>query len=160
MPAEMPGLLPAEIADWVSRAKLVFAAEKPAHFTNFQHCDECAEHDQTLLNGSLDGIGLAELGSPAWDPICFATAQGKLYYLPALIRLGLQTLGNEFYLAQLLFHLEVDGAQNDLYRACNAAQRQFVRDFLEYLILTYPDALQRNFCADDALRVFEKWSQT
>ncbi|VAX05467.1 hypothetical protein MNBD_GAMMA26-1571 [hydrothermal vent metagenome] len=35
--------------DWVAKAKELFEMPKPEHFTNFTHCCECDEHDQTLL---------------------------------------------------------------------------------------------------------------
>lgn len=64
--------------DWVNKAKELFASPKPGHFTNYQHCDECAEHDETLRSTDVDTIGLGELGNPAWDPICFCSSEGKL----------------------------------------------------------------------------------
>ena len=91
--------------DWIDRAKYLFKAPKPEHFTNFNHCEECEEHDQTLLALDIDIIGIDELGNPGWDPICFASPEGKKYYLPALIRLSLDTMMDEFYLDQFLFHL-------------------------------------------------------
>jgi len=36
--------------DWVAEAKKLFSVEKPEHFTDYQHCYECNEHDQTLMN--------------------------------------------------------------------------------------------------------------
>ena len=32
--------------NWFDEAKIVFNEIKPAHFTNFNHCEECAEHDR------------------------------------------------------------------------------------------------------------------
>ena len=89
---------------------------KPAHFTNYQHCCECAEHDTTLLTADVNSIGLEQLGNPGWDPLCFTSAEGLVYYMPALIRLTLETMSTpqERYLEQLLFHLIYDGTENRL----------------------------------------------
>jgi hypothetical protein len=123
--------------DWKQQAKLIFNVPKPEHFTNCQHCCECAEHDQTLAAHDLDSIGLEQLGHPSWDPMCFTSVEGFLYYMPALIRLTLDTIDNpqESYLEQMLFHLIKDGNGNNLVVACSKQQREFVAEFLEYLIL-------------------------
>ena len=97
----------------INEATKVFAeVPRPEHFTDYEHCCECAEHDQTLLNATIDTIGLDELGNPGWDPVCFASAEGKQYYFPAFVRLSLDSIDHEFYFGQLLFHLEGSGAGN------------------------------------------------
>jgi hypothetical protein len=89
----------------LDQIRQVFAGvQRPAHFTDYQHCEECAEHDQTLASNTPDTITLNELGNPGWDPICFATPQAFLYYMPALARLALDT-GEDGYLDQLLFRI-------------------------------------------------------
>lgn len=145
--------------DWKLQAKLIFDVPKPAHFSDYRHCCECAEHDQTLLTLDVDSIGLAELGNPGWDPLCFCSAEGLMYYLPALIRLTLDTMENpqETYLAQMLFHLVYDGANNRLVSACSKEQREFVADFLEYLMEKYSSQIDEGFTSDDILRAHEIW---
>ncbi len=143
---------------WVSRAEDCFANAKPAHFTDFRHCCECAEHDETLRTNDRETIGLAELGNPGWDPLCFCTGDGLLYYVPAMIRLSLQTLDEEFYFSQLLFHLEYDGEKNRLLTACTAGQRSFVEDFLYFMIDCHADRLEKFAELDNTLRVAELWS--
>jgi len=108
--------------NWIEAAKTLFNAEKPVHFTNHIHCEECAEHDETLRNANIETIGLVELGNPSWDPICFCSAVGKLYYTPAFIRLSLETVQGDFYFGQYLFHLEIDGKQNDYFTSCTNEQ--------------------------------------
>ena len=144
--------------DWISEAKRVFLAEKPEHFTNYQHCEECMEHDETLLNSTIDTIGLEELGNPGWDPICFCSAEGVKYYMPSFIRLSLTSMDNEFYLEQFLFHLESNGKDNDLYQSCNEEQRQFILKFIEYVIINHTTMLEHNCCENGALTVQAIWS--
>ncbi len=144
---------------WVSKARQLFQCDKPAHFTNYRHCEECAEHDQTLLTHSLDQLGMAQLGNPGWDPLCFCSSEGKRYLMPALVRLSLETVDDEFYFEQLLFHLEGAGPGHDFYLACTPVQRQFVADFTAYMIEHFTDQLDVGFCADQVLRVYELWQE-
>ena len=145
--------------DWVNEAKRIFLADKPEHFTNYTHCEECLEHDETLLSSTIDSIGLDELGNPGWDPICFSTVEGIMYYMPAFIRLSLSTMNDEFYLEQFLFHLESNGKDNNLVQACNTEQREFIKKFIEYVILNYTAELETNLCENEALRVYEIWEK-
>jgi len=146
--------------DWKQQAKLIFNVPKPDHFTDYQHCCECAEHDQTLLTFDVDSIGLPELGNAGWDPLCFSSADGLRYYLPALIRLTLDTMDNpqETYLDQMLFHLVYDGPGNRLFSACSREQRDFVADFLEYLVEKYSSQIDEGaLTSDEILRAHEIW---
>jgi len=144
--------------NWVQDAKKIFKISKPEHFTNYEHCEECAEHDETLLSSAIDTIGLDELGSPGWDPICFSTSEGKIYYMPAFVRLSLDTIDNEFYLGQLIYHLESDGKNSDFYNACNDEQRKFIARLMEFMITHYTAQLVLNGCEDEALKVYGIWA--
>ena len=144
--------------DWVKEAETLFAVDKPEHFTDYRHCCECAEHDDTLRNTDVHHIGIDELGHPGWDPICFCSPEGKIYYTPAFVRLSLATIADELYIDQFLFHLEYDGPANDYYKACTPEQRKFIARFLEYLILDFSVELEDGFCADSAFRALEIWS--
>ena len=144
--------------DWIKESKKLFAVKKPEHFTDFEHCCECAEHDETLTVSSIEKIGLTELGNPGWDPMCFCSAEGMEYYFPALVRLSLETAENdEFYFDQLLFHLEYGGEENRFFLHCTGLQKEFVASFIEYMIATFPDQIEENMCADEALRTYELW---
>ena len=149
--------------DWKYQAKQIFNMPKPEHFTNYWHCCECAEHDQTLLSCDVDSIGLAELGNPGWDPLCFCSPEGFVYYMPALVRLTLDTLDDptQSYLDQMLFHLIKDGPGNSLVSACNESQRKFVAAFLEYLISEHSEQIASEvFASDDILKAHAIWSAT
>ena len=148
--------------DWKQQAKLIFNQPKPEHFTDYRHCCECAEHDQTLLTFDIDSIGLEQLGNPGWDPLCFSSPEGLIYYMPALIRLTVDTISkpSESYLDQMLFHLIKDGPRNSLVSACNEDQRRFIAQFLEYLITDHAETIASyTFGSDDVLRAHEIWSE-
>ncbi len=110
-----------EIIDAVRHA---FATEpRPEHFTNYRHCCECAEHDALLASRDLQSLRLEDVNNAGWDPICFATAAGFRYYLPALVRLAFESITSaDWYLPQLLFHLIGDGPQNRRVVCCTAGQ--------------------------------------
>ena len=144
--------------NWIEDSKKIFFAKKPEHFTNFGHCEECAEHDETLINSSIDTIGLEELGNPGWDPICFSSEEGKKYYMPSLIRLSLDTIDSEFYFGNFLLHLESDGHDNKLYLSCSAKQRLFICRFIEYMILEYTSQIEANGYENEVLKVQAIWS--
>ena len=147
--------------DWTQNAKRLFHMPKPEHFTNYHHCCECAEHDATLLAYDVDSIGVQQLGNPGWDPLCFASPEGFLYYVPALIRITLDTIDKpqERYLDQMLFHLIRDGKDNDVVRACSPEQRAFIAGFLEYVMEQYGTAMDEcTFLSDDILKAYDIWS--
>jgi hypothetical protein len=145
--------------DWTQEATQLFRSPKPEHFTNYRHCCECAEHDETLLAYDVDSIGVEQLGNPGWDPLCFASPDGFLYYVPALIRITLETMDKpqERYLDQLLFHLIRDGKDHDLVRACSSEQRAFIAGFLEYVIDQYAAEIDECTYADDILKAYDIW---
>ncbi len=145
--------------NWVEKAKYIFEMQKPEHFTDYLHCEECADHDETLRNTDVDNIGLKELGNEAWDPLCFCTNDGKKYYMPALIRLSLDSVNDEFYFDQFLFHLEGNGENNRLLLSCSEEQKTFITSFLKYMIENYSKEIDDNLCTDDAIRVYELWKR-
>jgi len=145
--------------NWIEKAKRVFATDKPEHFTNYAHCEECAEHDQTLKEADIDHIGLDELGNPGWDPLCFCSAEGKKYYMPALIRLSIETINDQFYFGELLFHLEGDGENNKLFLSCTKEQRLMIASFIDHMIAQYPDEIDAYGYTDEALKVHQIWSK-
>src|SRR5262249_38492433 len=137
--------------DWIQQAKQLFNIPKPAHFTNYRHCCECAEHDETLLACDVDSISLQQLGNTGCDPMCFVSQESFLYYLASLIRITLDTMAKpqERYLDQLLFHLIRDGKDHDLVRACSREQRAFIAGFLEYLVDQYSAKLDECTYSND-----------
>lgn len=144
---------------WIDWAERLFQMEKPDNFTDLNHCDECDEHNGTLKNSDVKTIGMDQLGSPAWDPICFCSVEGKLYYTPAFIRLSLDTIEEDFYLDQFLFHLIWDGDKNKYYQACSLEQRKFIASFLTYMLENHSAQLEDNFCDDNLLQAHQIWSK-
>lgn len=141
------------------QAGVIFKVSKPEHFTNHRHCCECAEHHETLLAHNVDSISISELGKPGWDPLCFSSAEGILYYMPAMIRLTLDTINTmeEMYLEQLLFHLTYKADENRVLKACGEEQRKFIARFFDYLNENYNSQIQNCGCSDVLLKAREIW---
>ena len=109
---------------------------RPAVFVDPAHCCECAEHNATLAAHDPDTISLAELGRPSWDPICFVQdIDAFRYYLPALARLACGQ-GEQYYLSQLLFHL--NGARIN---ALSDGERAALAAFLTALTEAFPEEI-------------------
>ncbi len=145
----------------IQAVKLAFhAVRKPPHFTNRAHCEECAEHDDVLRSHDRETLGLKQLANPGWDPLCFCSAEGKAYYMPTLVSCALRQEpgGVSPYWQQLLFHLEGDGPDNALIAWCSTAQRRAVAIFLEHLIESRADAIERYGAIDDILKVHGYWT--
>jgi hypothetical protein len=83
-----------------------FGGDRPGQMgRNPQHCDECAEHEEVMQAVTPETVSLAQVGSPAWDPVCFLSDEAYRYFMPGFVRLALGR-GDDYYLDQFLFHLE------------------------------------------------------
>ena len=84
----------------------IFAEEiRPEHFTDYAHCEECADHNETLKKYDRYALPFEELNNPGWDPICFVKPDAFRYLFPRLCELAYGE-GEQYYLDQFLFHLE------------------------------------------------------
>jgi hypothetical protein len=121
-----------EIKAGVARA---FAdVPRPERFTPREHCEECAEHDETLRRFDPDTIGLEQLGNPGWDPMCYVSPEAFRYYFPALVRLALDSGGGPHsYLSSFLFHVLHDGENNLGFRHFTRPQREATLAVLRHL---------------------------
>lgn len=122
--------------NWIEESRKLFDTPKPEHFTDFGHCEECLDHDLTLLNSDVDSIDFDELGNPCWDPICYVEAEGFIYYFPAFVRLCVNSNLDQSYISQFLFHLSYEGKNNRYALAFSVEQRNFTLKFLNHLAET------------------------
>jgi hypothetical protein len=94
---------------------------------------ECADHNETLRAFDRDTIGLAQLGNPGWDPMCFVLPEAFQYYFPAMVRLTIDSRGLDSYLDQFLFHITYDGENSRYFRNFTKPQRQVTLEVLRYI---------------------------
>lgn len=141
----------------IEEANQLFGNEiRPEHFTNYKHCIECAEHDETLRATNPELLTLDEV-RPGWNPLCFITPEGFRYYFPALIRLAINGTGSTYYIDQLIFHLELDGKNNVRFLAFSHDQREFVVRVLDYLLEAHAEEIEENLDTDQLFRTIEIW---
>jgi hypothetical protein len=128
---------------------------RPDNFADPGHCEECRDHNETLLGTTREEITFDELGNPGWDPICFINEDGFKYYFPALVRLALNGTGNEYYITQFLFHI----TENASCKGFSKEQSAYVVNILEYLIENRSKELDDYAETDDVLNAIELWSK-
>lgn len=133
---------------------------RPEHFTDFTHCEECAEHDEVLRSRDVDTIRIEDVGNAGWDPICFITTEGFAYYMPALARLALAEPIEPYgwYGDQLISHLCLDGRKNRRFMSCTPKQRHAIVEFLRHLVDTRSALADSHLCADELFQAIEIWS--
>jgi len=131
---------------------------RPEHFTDYTHCCECAEHDETLRSRNPDTLTSEDVRL-GWDPLCFISPVGFQYYFPALTRLALEGTGDSYFIDRLIFHLELDGRRNSRYLQFTAEQRLFVVKLLHYLVETRAEEIENNLDSDPLFRTLEIWEE-
>jgi hypothetical protein len=133
---------------------------KPEHFTNHAHCDECAEHDNTLRSRTRETLRREDLGNPAWDPLTFSSEEGIAYVFPAIARYAVLPDAwprHEWYGCQLLSHLSHDGDANRFLRWCSDRQREAVHALLEHLEATRMPDFDNAGCRDALMVALALW---
>lgn len=153
-------LTPADTAA-LGRVQCAFeGCPRPEHFTNFKHCEECAEHDQTLLDRDPDSLRIEDVGNPGWEPICYTAPEGFAYYLPGLARLVFvePPYGYSWYGCQFLWHLISDGPANARYQHCSSEQRKAVAELVNHLIENRAEQLEAECVTEDAIRAYQIWN--
>jgi hypothetical protein len=147
-------------AEIIADIESVFSsALKPEHFTNFTHCEECAEHDELLQSKDRDNLHISDVNNPGWDPLSFCSPEGFAYFMPTLVKFALTESEPVFspYAGQLLFHLFSGAEYNRFYQYCSSAQRASIASLLSHLLQTRSGSLE--LYADDMFRAHELWSK-
>jgi hypothetical protein len=136
--------------------------QKPEHFTNYEHCDECQEHDDVLRSRDVDSLAIEDVGNSCWDPLCYTSAEGLAYYFPALARLVLADPMERFgwYGPQFLFQLRYDGQRNRFLMYSTAEQKMAVVALLKHIGATRQDQLANWVQVDELQAAIGLWSET
>ncbi|MGY4532650.1 hypothetical protein ACVW0Y_001779 [Pseudomonas sp. TE3786] len=134
--------------------------ERPEHFTNYLHCEECEEHDSLLRSHDRQSLKLDDVCNPGWNPISFCSPQGKAYYLPALVRFALENTeqAESYLMFQLMELLESDGPGSPLISYCSTEQRLSIAALLAHLVETRESCIERHDLTDQLLRAHGYWS--
>jgi hypothetical protein len=131
----------------------------PENYTNRDHCDECAEHDETLRSYTPKSIGLEQLGNAGWDPICFVLPKAFKYYFPALVRLSLDSEGANGYLDQFLFHVTYQGEDSRFFKHFSNAERGATLEVLQYIESNMDDLVHEWNLENELKEAIGLWSK-
>jgi hypothetical protein len=129
----------------------------PENFTDRDHCEECAEHDETLRSCTPESIGLEQLGNPGWDPICFVLPDAFKYYFPALVRLALDSEGNNSYLEQFLFHVTYQGEDSRFFKHFSKDEREATLEVLKHIESHMGDLVDASYLENELKEAIELW---
>jgi hypothetical protein len=135
--------------------------ERPVYFTDVNHCCECREHHEELSEHPTMELRRSNLGSAAWDPICFTSAQGKAHLFPILARYSMAPSfwpEYDWYGTQLVFHLTSGGQYNEFWQSCDAEQRLAVVRMIEWIIEHRKDEIDLYLDDHDWLAAWQLWA--
>ncbi len=133
---------------------------RPDHFTNFTHCDECQEHDDTLRARTCDTLQRKDLGNMGWGPLSFCSEEGMGYYFPVLVRIALLPdawRDHDWFLGMFLWHLSYEGNSNRFLCWCSPNQRETVYGFLRHCATTRMETLAYNSSDDELHAALAAW---
>jgi hypothetical protein len=133
---------------------------KPEHFTNYEHCDECQDHDDVLRSRDIETLAIKDVGNSGWDPLCYTSPQGFAYFFPALARLVLSEPAEPFgwYGPQFFFHLTHDGQFSRFHPHFSREQKEAVVALLRHISETRQN-LVADYMYDEELRMaIDRWS--
>ena len=135
--------------------------ERPEHFTNYTHCEECAEHDVTLQQCALHDIGSNQVGTISWNPISLLTTDAYGYVMPRLIELSLNlelNMADEFILFDWLIYI-TPGPENNRGKGFSKKQRLVILNTLKYIEKQIWPGIDENYHEEilhDAISVWSK----
>lgn len=134
--------------------------ERPEHFTNFTHCEECAEHDETLRAKTREALTRQDLGTLGWNPITFCHLEAKAYLFPRLARELLAEPDNTYgwYGPEFISLVYRPLEDNDFRKYCHDQQRAVVLALILYVIESRASLVESYFCAEDFLACHQEWS--
>jgi hypothetical protein len=132
---------------------------RPEHFTDYKHCDECLEHDQTMNSADLKTLNGSHVGTAGWSPFSFLTTEGFGYYMPRLLELSVRREKNkhgESVLSILLFHL-APSKDYDRFSGYSDVQRKVVLEALKLMLERHQSEIVEEFIQEDLESAIKYW---
>ena len=145
--------------DYFTKAKQIFDMPRPDSFMdNPSHCEECKEVEEKAQRNTLDSLTIEEAGI-SWASLhCFLNAQGFLYYMPAFIRLCLESSKDNSYIGSFFFALSYGQERNTILSACSEEQRAFIFEFTTWFYDNYAEVIGFWLAEDDVEQTMEIWA--
>ena len=111
-----------------------------------------------MLQGeTIESIGIKKLGTGC-EALIYCTTDGIQYFMPALIRLSLETIHTDFYFSDCAYYLQGNGNNNSYYLSCTSEQRRFIAHFILYMMEQYATEIENNGYDDDVLNAYGVWA--
>lgn len=135
---------------------------RPEHFTDYTHCEECAEHDELLRSRDPDTLRIEDVGNSGWDPLCYVDPVGFGYFFSGLARLVLSDPDPVYgwYGPQFLYHLTYapQGKVNRHREGFSRDQCLAVKALLGHIAETRSSLADDWGCSDDLMYAIDLWS--
>lgn len=110
---------------------------RPGHFTNYAHCEECAEFNRFFQSFDQRSMTLEQFEATDcnWESICFLTPEGFRYWLPVFVRMGVSDHPKaDYFLERLItFHL-IDPSDHQL-SMLNEQQVRLIAHLTEAIVI-------------------------
>lgn len=132
---------------------------RPEHFTDYEHCDECAEHDETMQSADLETLTAAHMGTGGWSPLSFLTEEAFGYYMPRLMELALiedRNVHGEPFATLIMFHLNPT-SDYDRFSAYTPSQCEAILDALLYIQKRHRETIVEYLFDEDLEPAIEYW---
>lgn len=135
--------------------------DRPDHFTNYDHCPECKDHDETMRNANLESLNSEHLGSPGYNPFNFLTIEGFSHYMPKLMELaitGVKSKHGDLFLSDFLFYLAPD-KDYDRFKNYNLEKISSILNALEYANIQFRLELETTLDDEDMDLAISYWKE-
>lgn len=146
--------------DLVENAFKAFSEfEKPEHCTNYEHCEECAEHDQTLIKKTKTNLSIEDVGTVCWGPVPFMTMQALMYFMPRLIELAVNKAfdkDRDPYFLQFINSF-FDLPNSDRIHLFGKKQIEIMLKAFEYLEQEYYQLIEYHCWEDELKSAIKNW---
>ena len=135
--------------------------ERPMHFTDYKHCEECEDHDETMRSCNLRDIGAKEVGNPGWSPLPLLTEHALGYVMPRLIEMALNLEKNadgDIFIFDFLLCL----TPNKEYKRFNnysSGQINIIQQCLKYIKNNYTSYIDECMCEEELQEAISTWCQ-
>ena len=130
--------------NFIAESKIIFDIGRPKVFMdNPNHCGECKDVEFNAQENDINTLTLAKAGDGYASLLSFLNDIGFIYYMPAFIRLCIETTMDEGYISEFIFAITDEKQNNSRLHACTKEQRQFIYNFLKWYKNNHSDILKQ-----------------
>jgi hypothetical protein len=134
--------------------KLFESFSKPQFATDFNHCEECQDHNDEVNGVSRRELSPEQIGTVCWGISSFLTPHAMGYYIPRFIELAVKGHSDKEgapYMCLFINQIGLNSASKQ-FLLFSKEQRQAVRDSLVILKVHHINTLAE-YCWDDDLEI-------